>query len=83
VSGFWTQAEEVPEHIWVLAMCLRITLLGVDETRELKTKISTGFIQSISVGKTSLKNQDHITIGIEKEDLKIGKSRSYTRKCPY
>ena len=34
MRGLWTQSDKVPEHVGILQMGLRITLLGVDETRE-------------------------------------------------
>ena len=34
VAGFGTKGDEVPEHVGVLEVGLRVPLLSVDETRE-------------------------------------------------
>ena len=37
VGGLWPQRDEVPEHVMVFEVSDRVTLLGVDEARELET----------------------------------------------
>ena len=39
VSGLWTQADKIPEHVRVLQVCLRVSLLGVNEAGKLRTKL--------------------------------------------
>ncbi len=40
VGGFRTEGDEIPECIWVLQVCLGITLLGVNETGKLWEKLN-------------------------------------------
>jgi hypothetical protein len=35
VKCFWTQSPEVPSHIGIFQVCLRVSLLAVNEIREL------------------------------------------------
>lgn len=34
MSGFLPQGDEVPEHVGILEMCLRVPFLSVNEARE-------------------------------------------------
>mmetsp|Transcript_30103 Transcript_30103/g.39640 ORF Transcript_30103/g.39640 Transcript_30103/m.39640 type:complete len:302 (+) Transcript_30103:593-1498(+) len=34
MGGFWSEGDEVPEHIWISQMCFGVTLLGVNEAWE-------------------------------------------------